>query len=346
MRWTGTDPGLGPSRKRAELATALASYPLVLVCAVAPSPSCVLEPGPIIDFVESLAKGEPPIGLTVVVAGTPEALPVIPRIADLLSGSPASMPRRDLLGDRAPAWRAYVHARLAWESAGEPANALEMDRTFNVTNEADDQLEFELNRWAEAKFRQRTAEVPGVEDWCFRKVESKTSRSEDEAAVRSAVAWRPGDGFAVGPVPWLSRALLLDGRFARARELLRSSLVCAPLARLILDVCFDLEAHLRGKVNNGGDVTSFSDEACSMYRRFQDIPERSPARFYPEGCPARPVDRLSFESLGKIASLVSGHGLSMDHIMGLVGLRNAVAHGHYVSWNSVMALRRAYREVL
>ena len=88
------------------------------------------------------------------------------------------------------------------------------------------------------------------------------------------------------------------------------------------------------------DATSLegpaAEDARFAFDRFQREPRSAPARYYPQCSPARPTSPLSFMSLGEIArgrdSWSERHGGRE-----LADLRNAIAHGHYVSWASVQA---------
>lgn len=254
------------------------------------------------------------------------------------------------------AWPAYVHERLAWESGGDVQRAEKWDaslRMFNLPHGDDNQLESRLNAAATANFAELPLELRG-------QLESRLSQDGRCNRISNAfwdpwekhclagIAWRSAGSRTPAPTPWLARALLLRGVQGPTRNLLRSCLICAPLARQILSCCFDLEAHERAVCS--ADLPPESTVNCDTaenFERFSCNSSHSEAEFYPAASPARPWEAWHFASWGEIIekarSATGGLRTSARH--DLRTLRNALSHGHYVSWKMLHRLRNIQNEL-
>jgi hypothetical protein len=237
----------------------------------------------------------------------------------------------------AQAWRCYVHLRLAWECAGEPSQARRWGDVVSkrVAPENDDALERCLNELACEVWRARPEGL--------RKALSAWLNDPDEARVEPLIAegvlWRPRRAGPLRPTPYVARALLCEGS-SHGRAQLRTALVCAPLVEAILGVCLELEGMLRGTVRPTGEV---GPETLEAWERFNNGSQRNGRSLLPEGCPAGPVDAWDMAPFGEFIAACSWPRERYGVLHDLRGLRNDVAHGHYVSWRNILALRTILR---
>jgi hypothetical protein len=297
------------------------------------------------ELVDQLVRLQADARATIVLLDTPQA-PLAPDAFDLTVGGLADPVLADADRPDPQLWRAYVHARLAWETAGDLARALAWnERGFrNVALAADNVVENLLNQCAENAYRDLSADLCQRALALLRLMVARRggtgSISATEELVRTGAFWRPPGESQPRPVPWLARAMLRAGECPEAGFYLRGCLVCAPLAREVLSHCFDLEWRQRaiGWAQRG--TFRPPPEAEERFRKFQEKQFGSGAEFYPPDCPAAPADGWAFTVFGEfIASLpLQGQQLGLHH--DLRNLRNALAHGHYISWNMLMTLRR------
>jgi hypothetical protein len=296
-----------------------------------------------VELVEQLGKVQADARATIVLLDTPAA-PVAEEAFDLTVGALADPVLADPDRRDQDLWRAYVHARLAWESAGDLARALAWDeRGFrSVALAADNVVENLLNQCAEATYRDLPAATREQAGVLLRQMVARKGAPGQggEDLVRAGAFWRPVGEGQPRPAPWLARAMLRGGDCPEAGFYLRGCLVCAPLAREVLSHCFDLEWRQRaiGWAQRG--TFRPPPEAEERFRKFQERQPGSGAEFYPADCPAAPADGWAFTVFGEfIASLpLERQQLGVHH--DLRSLRNALAHGHYISWNMLMTLRR------
>jgi hypothetical protein len=340
-----------PSDRRSFLSSAgrlLAGWPTVIVLPA-------VEPGadPRLwrdaqEIAAGVARAQPDAQATIVLLDTPAA-PLADEAFDLTVGALADPVLADPDRRDVELWRAYVHARLAWESAGDLARALAWDeRGFRgVAFAADNIVENLLNQCAEAAYRDLPA---ATREQALAQLRQMVARKGGpgqgaEELVRAGAFWRPVGESQPRPAPWLARAMLRSGECPEAGFYLRGCLVCAPLAREVLSHCFDLEWRQRaiGWAQRG--TFRPPPEAEERFRKFQQMQPGSGAEFYPPDCPAAPADGWAFTVFGEfIASLpLERQQLGVHH--DLRSLRNALAHGHYISWNMLMTLRRIERQL-
>ncbi len=237
----------------------------------------------------------------------------------------------------ASAWNPYVHLRLAWESAGNVERALRWGAmaTSRVTALDDGALEVCLNDLALIEWN--GLPEAGRQEWvtfvgALAAPHSGTGlRRRPPKPPRTQEGW-PGTRAPSVP-PWIARALLIENADRCGRTLLRSTLVCEPLAMELLGACLHLEAGEKARF--WSEVTAMPplDEARA---RFDDLlvgRQSSDRAWYPAGCPALPIDPWELAAFGEYFQLVrGGDGAARATIR---RLRNAIAHGHYASWEMV-----------
>ena len=334
------ETGLDRVTRRRRLAGELAIEPLVVGVPFT-GPTRRDELGRARDLIEAMVKEGPATGLAVLAIDSHEFPAAEDPAFDLGGGGPSRVARGWLLKDAPSAWRGYAHLRIAWEAGGDPIAALELD-TYVATCrfEDDDAFEGALNTWARANAARNPGALAVAEQWL-----SAGGRANAAQAVAHRVGWHPPGAFGPQPVPWVARVLLLEGKCDPARERLRSTMQCAPLARLLLEGCFDLESDLRARLDaRGVRPTQFSQLTRDRHRDYVAAPGEGVGKFYPAGCPAKPGGPLSFASLGETANhLARGAGPIASELRALTDLRNAIAHGHYVAWSSVAQFRRIHR---
>jgi hypothetical protein len=166
-------------------------------------------------------------------------------------------------------------------------------------------------------------------------------RSRTLQALRTGrLAWRPGGVAHLSPVPWAARAFALEHKVpAHMETLLRGCMICAPVAKEVVSRCLDLEAYVRAW--HGSDLVGpFPEPATEQLASFE---RRSPqvieSRFYPANSPAAVlVDATAFMTFGEFLAQLQPKGGRKDALHRLRRLRNSVAHGDYVSWESLKLL--------
>lgn len=172
---------------------------------------------------------------------------------------------------------------------------------------------------------------------------SAASRRELTRQLTNAgILWQPIGDVRLRPAPWAARAFLrgseeIDVR-RRIHPLLKASLVCAPLAREIVSHCFDLESRVRSAHGTLGIGRPVSDQCRNLWKRFQAEDPDSEVRYYPKDCPAWPDNESELASFGEFLNTIKPFYCE-EHHFSLLKLRNALAHGHYVSWHVIRELR-------
>lgn len=217
----------------------------------------------------------------------------------------------------------YLHFRVAWESGGrlEVAEALEAS-LGHAPSASDAELEARFNAFARA-------------------ADSKLADSIVQREVSNQQVPRGRLVSRLRFPPWVARRMLLlrDARLPQA--FLKHRLTCMPLAREITARCFDIESEIRGR-NVPFNGASVSTDAGRQWSEFQA--GRGLSRtLYPPGAPALPESSWSFTSFGEFLSAVGAKTGGPEHRVR--HLRNALSHGHYVSWAAVEALINVERQL-
>src|SRR5262249_43277242 len=270
------------------------------------------------------------------------AFPLLGDPLDFTVGGPSD----PVLGFDKELWKAYVHARLAWEAGGDLARAMAWDAqgVQRLGVGADDSLENMLNQGAEEEYRRLPAPMQARGQEAVKQVVKRVAKPNFAGLMESGAFWKPPGESGLRPTPWLARAMLRLNLAPEAAFLLRSCLVCAPLAREVLGRCFDLEARERavGFANRGSLPPP--PDAVERFKRFNEKQADTGAEFYPADCPARPSDPWVFTVFGEFLNSLPYDRDRRNFTNGLRTLRNALAHGHYISWAVLTALRKLERE--
>ena len=264
---------------------------------------------------------------------------------DLSHGLPAGLDAFSLKSRSYLLWSAYLHYRLAWESGGQRELATSWSHgSVRLGLGADDDFEGHLNACAQAQWdslREDTRD--GVRQWCAKYVRGiRAGRGEMKELVRDGLLWRPTPGSVVRLKAWVARGMLLERSEPRGRDMLRASLVCLPLARALLERCFDLEASFRcSRENEGRRGSTRATETVEELTVLRDafMNGGHPIRqLYPRDSPAMPMSLVSFSSVGQLRHLLGWSRREATALYRLATLRNALAHGHYVSWRMLSML--------
>lgn len=238
-------------------------------------------------------------------------------------------------------WGPYVATRLAWECGGDLARAQEFESSWSraLPFGDDTELEVRLNACANSAFDALPEGARGeLAAWVRALVDDVEKRrgppSPPDVLLRERLAWyAPGDR-RWRPVPWVARAMLLRRECENTRHLLRGCLVTAPLANEMLRRCFDLEAWIVAVVSSRAR-TEPSQEAIDRHARFV-LGRASECAYYPKDSPATPQDAWGHVTYGEAINGTLGKRDSPHEQLRL--LRNALSHGHYVSWSTVNEL--------
>lgn len=295
-------------------------------------------------FCNDISRISPATAATIILLELP-AHPVSGDFVDLSVGGPADGLLDLLDGPEAELWRAYVHARLAWEAAGD-LSRIEMAEAqkFAELRVGDDNgFEQRLNIFAEVYLASLPDRVNDISER-FLATAVQTSCDSSPPPPRgelemSGLFWRPTGESLPRPSPWWARAILLRNRAGTLRYQFRSCLVCAPIAREILVRCFNLEALDRAS-RLPKQRAQTDSESTWRFESFRLAHPESESLHYPKLCPAVPRDATDFASYGAILSSLptipardtAGHRLRR--------LRNTVAHGHYISWTTLKEVQQ------
>lgn len=264
---------------------------------------------------------------------------------DFTSGAPDDHVLRLLDDTQDRLFRSYLHARVAWESAGAINRARSLETVLRSVRVGDDEaVENGLNEFA------RQAYGCAMERDKRRLVEFLAAIARGAVVDARRVApelgnagllWSPFGRERWRVVPWTARALLLDDIAGESALLLRSQLTCAPLAREILGRCLELEARERAKLARQIGASRPPPDAVARLESFQRPEARGDALFYPRSSPARPRDAWAFAEFGAFVETAERAGAprrQVSELHALRLLRNGLAHGHYAGWVAVRRL--------
>jgi hypothetical protein len=332
------------------LAERLTEGPTVFLVPPAPQhrPQLLEEAG---DWLDRLGKAPPAGHVLLLLADTPRQRLAGPSF-DLSVGLPAERLLAPPPGSEEVLWRGYLHHRLAWEAAGDLERVAEWEQAVGAAalvpgNDSD--FERQLNRTARARYE----DLPplarqGVREYLEHEVRQTRPRNwltqRAGQLEQEQLLWRPPGDEEPLVVPWLARALLLAGEVPLCIFHLRTCLVCAPLARELLDRCFDLEARERAALWARRSNRAPPTKAVERWGLFQE-PGSFQASLYPLGCPACPDDAWPFATFGEFLTVMAAGDPRRDVWDDLLKLRNHLAHSHYAAWPAVQRLRAIEAEL-
>lgn len=270
---------------------------------------------------------------------------------DLTRGYPEELRLCDPEKDDKTVWNRYIHQRIAWEAGGGLFNAEEWEKKFQFSKlpfNQDDSLEQRLNSAATEEFNSLDVETRRTLREFFDEkfdVGSEASKFDWGAYNRlkefGLISVLPGL-HAWMVKPWVARALIQMGASGSARVFLGGCLTCMPIANELLSQCFALEVRERTNCNRclqNEDLAS--NDAKELFARYRRGEDNSEASFYPADCPVAPNSVWQFASFGEIIRLAKNNTeqkrYDARHLLRRV--RNAISHGHYVSWSLVSAVR-------
>lgn len=242
-------------------------------------------------------------------------------------------------------WRAYVHLRLTWEAASELCLAEEWGRESmsEVIPLNDDSMETFLNQRAVARFRTIPPEtLSAIKSYVSEFTKPTRSRSRllslQEQLNDSRLLWTVnGTGWAQ-PVPWLSRALLLNSLLPGAHPFLRGTIICLYLSRELISRCLDLEARERGVCWAHRTSEHPDRDAAERFALYQQGNGSFAATLYPKNCPAVPRDAWPFATFGEFLNSTRPQCELVNAWHELRIMRNDLVHGHYIGWKAVRRL--------
>jgi hypothetical protein len=263
---------------------------------------------------------------------------------DLAHGAPVPPPSVDLPAG-APLWRQYLHVRIAWETGGDPWLAASWNPDGVLALPPGDDNAFErllnqeaLRRWSQLSDQDRNVLIAHLVD---PHAVAPRQRALAELDNRLLFA-RPHSDYSA-PVPWVARACLLSNAAPPAADRLRGALVCTPLAMEILASCFEFERRLRTSLLHQEGGMDPPPEVQEEAQQFASAVRSYTRSLYPADSPALPTDPWTFASIGKVVHAMKALGRVADSVLQLRNLRNAIAHGHYVSWRAVADSRELGR---
>lgn len=343
QRVARTDARGDAAQQYRDLAVGLQTYPTVGIVRPpesAPPAGFTRQTG---ELIGQLRKAYSGARATLVFLDTSQ-FPLVSDPFDFTVGGPSD----PVLGFDKELWKAYVHARLAWETGGDLARAMAWDQSGfqRLGVGADDSLENLFNHRAEEEYRRLPAATQAKAQEAVKQVVKRAGPQACAGLMDCGAFWKPPGESGPRPAPWLARAMLRLSLAPEAAFLLRSCLVCAPLAREVLGRCFDLEARERAAVFASRGNLPPPPDAVDRFKRFTDRQADSGAEFYPADCPAKPSDAWSFTVFGEFLNSLPYDRDRREFNNGLRTLRNALAHGHYIGWAVLSALRRLEKEKL
>jgi hypothetical protein len=248
-------------------------------------------------------------------------------IIDLRSLEPRP-PATWLDGTSSEAWKWYLHLRIAWEAGGDLELAVRWGgelRGLEIAPPNDTAFELWLDERAVQAF---LSLQPAVRE---------RLRAQPVVSDQPAFTWYPLGGAVASLRPWVARAV--RHLSPRSDDGTRHPLNCLYVARDLFCRLLDIEWRTRQSLElKPGAI--LSPKAEQDYKLFCAGSQRSPAFLYPSGSPATPSEKWSFASFGEVLnSLADRHVAIRPRLYALLGLRNALAHGHYNAWAAISRYR-------
>jgi|APTNR8051073442_1049403.scaffolds.fasta_scaffold03284_2 hypothetical protein len=301
------------------------------------------------DIVENCGKTVPPAPIGVVTIDTHYMADWTPEF-DFSVGWPTDSILDCLDSGCSNLWRTYVHHRIAWESAGNVGTAQDLDEFVGDLAVGDDEgLDRQFGEFAKGCFTNHSHARILVEYVCrsdmpVRRRDPHVGELRDEL-LAAGLLWRPPSATSPRVVPWAAREILRVENLGRNVWQLRANLVCASLAAETMRFCLQGESDIRSALSESTPFRAPAEDTKRNFERFR----HGDSKFvqYPQRYPRPPTsdnDVWGFASLGELLGAHPSE-VTLDGYRELLHLRNAVAHGHYVTWQHVLGAQRL-RQVL
>lgn len=344
LRRPGVEPGPAGPERTDRLADWLTNQPTVLLIGPAPrglAPSVLAHAQ---ELHEWTVKKDSSLAVTALVLDTSEhragGNPI-----DLTTGWPVDPTLPAISGGVGRLWRAYLHTRVAWETAGDLSRAVRWSEAGFATlaDEDDRGCERLLNNLAASDLRKVGASIRKEFSGyvaCF--LHPARSRSDllrrAEGLLQAGLVWKPDGSGWPQAVPWVARAALSSNVIPDAEALFRGCLICRPLAREVQGRCLDLESRERAVCWAIKTRSTPNPEAAKRWQEYTADPTYPARVFYPPGCPAEPVDSWPFTTFGEFLHATAPNSSQWSAWHELRELRNGLAHNHYLCWRVLMRL--------
>lgn len=298
-------------------------------------------------LVELARQQKPPVPLTIILAAHSDRDTRRNYDHELLHAWPAETLSSELMGRAERLWPLYLHHRLAWEVAGD----LDMLRRMHLSAtesfpgpREDEAFEALLNQRARDQYETVDAQVRAA--WVRQLRETSWTGENPFTIFRQLpgppLIWTPQTHGVPLIIPWIARGLLSEDVAwpSGARSWLRHSLVNQRMAGELLTRCIDVESLVRRQTHEALNTGALGDETQRRLDQFERGTGEGEHAFYPKAHPARPDEPSAFASLGEwLTALDRGRVSHIELWHRLRILRNALAHGHYVSWAMIGWLR-------
>lgn len=340
------DPAISPFEAREKIRTCLLDRSFLLIF-VESSPVDPNDWEAIVNLLEYYRKSANPVRLAAVVIDCRGIVSSEP-VCDFLNGRPTHHVLSEVssIVDEGSLWPAYLHHRAAWEAGGSLSYAMSLACELELGASCDDEsVELALQNHANMRLsnhsgRQLLYELVDLGAGGARLEQARIRDLQAESFALNLL-WRPPSMNSLHVVPWAARALLAEPRLPKKQVwALRHHLVCAPLAGEIMSLCLQFESQIQTRLHGRQDRSRISDKTITNQNRFKSGSDDFVV--YPRAFPALPTsedDVWAFASLGENLKSCSSIGVP-DLYWRTLGLRNAIAHGHYVGWHHVrMALK-------
>ena len=233
------------------------------------------------------------------------------------------------------AWRSYVHMRVAWEAAGDLSLALRWNELLQ--DRAVDRDDQKLETWFVERARSEWDDLPDGRRLAVRSSDDLRASSGETDCV-----WVPPGAASPRWRPWYVRGALTVDASPEMRRTARSALNCLPIARDVFSRCLDLEARVRPALNPSG---SLAPKTAADAEAFRTSSPKSPRCFYPGEDAPLPEADWEFASFGELLNAAPACR-PREALYSFLGLRNAVAHGHFAGWEMVRRYRGLRQELV
>lgn len=272
---------------------------------------------------------------------------------ELLHAWPAEPLSSELMRGAERLWPLYLHHRLAWEVAGDldMLRRMHLDASEGLPGPGEDEaLEVLLNQRARAQY---ALVAPDVRSAWVRQLRETSWTGENPFTIfrqlpGPPLIWTPQASGVPMIIPWIARGLLAEEVAwpSGARSWLRHSLVDQRLGSELLVRCIDVESLVRRQTHDALNTGALGDETQRRLDQFERGTGEGEHAFYPRSHPSRPDEPSAFASLGEwLTALDRGRVPHIELWHRLRILRNALAHGHYVSWEMIAWLRKICQQL-